>query len=90
VLSEGERKVVAPRMDGRVVVEAPESFREIREAWRDVSLMKGEEKGGPMGVARRAAREGGPMRLGIARGRMRWTVFEVDIELREGGLARKS
>jgi hypothetical protein len=36
VLSEGERKVVAPRMDGRVVVEAPESFQEIRDAWRDV------------------------------------------------------
>jgi hypothetical protein len=36
VLSKGESKVVAPRIDGRVVVEAPESFKEIREAWRDV------------------------------------------------------
>jgi hypothetical protein len=36
VLNEGEIKIIAPRMDGRVVVEAPESFKEIREAWRDV------------------------------------------------------
>jgi hypothetical protein len=36
VLSEGVSKIVARGMDGRVVVEAPETFKEIGEAWRDV------------------------------------------------------